>query len=141
MRKIIANKSYDTDTAVLVGEWNNREYGSFDYVAESLYRKRTGEYFLHGEGGARSRYAESHGNNSWGAGETITPLNIESAAEWAESHLTADAYESEFGEVAEGDKLTSLHLSTSAYKKLSLAAAKRGMSRSVIVELLINERL
>lgn len=141
MRKIIANKNYDTDTAVLVGEWNNREYDSFDYVAESLYRKRTGEYFLHGEGGARSRYAESHGNNSWGAGETIMPLSVESATKWAESHLTADAYESEFGKVSEGDKLTSLHLSVSAYKKLSLAAAKRCMSRSAIVELLINERL
>ena len=51
MRKIIANKSYDTNTASLVGAWDNREYGNLDYVSESLYRKRTGEYFIHGAGG------------------------------------------------------------------------------------------
>ena len=141
MRKIIANKSYDTNTATFIGAWSNKEYGSFDYVAESLYRKRTGEYFLHGEGGAYSRYAESHGNNSWSAGEAITPLEVASAVEWAETHLTADAYETEFGEVSEGEQLTSLRLSKAAYKKLSLAAVKRSMSRSAVVELLINEQL
>lgn len=139
MRKIIANKSYDTDTATLIGEWSNQEYDSFDYVAESLYRKRTGEYFLYGEGGARSRYAESHGNNNWGAGEAITPLDVESAAEWAETHLATAAYEAEFGEVSEGEQLASFHLSKAAYKKLSLAAAKRGVPRSAIVELLIGQ--
>ena len=141
MRKTIANKSYDTDTAALVGTWDNREYGNFDYVSESLYRKRTGEYFIHGEGGARSRYAESRGNNSWAAGEAITPLNIESATEWAQEHLDGDTYEREFGEVSEGERLTSLRLSKAAYRKLSTAAAKRGMSRSAIVEMLISENI
>lgn len=141
MRKIIANKSYDTDTAALVGTWDNREYGNFDYVAESLYRKRTGEYFLHGEGGPRSRYAESHGNNSWGAGEAITPLSIESASEWAREHLDSVIYEREFGETSEGERLTSLRLSEVAYRKLSTEAAKRGMSRSAIVEMFISENI
>ena len=58
MKKIINGKLYDTSTAHLVGEWDNQLYGNPDYAAESLYRKRTGEFFLHGEGGARSRYAQ-----------------------------------------------------------------------------------
>lgn len=135
MRKIISGKSYDTDTAKLVGCWDNGDYGNFDYMAESLYRKRTGEYFLHGEGGARSRYAESRGGNSWVGGEAITPLEFASAAEWAEEHLSAAEYEAEFGEVGEGDKqLISLRLSASACAKLSRLSSMRGEPKSAIIE-------
>ena len=41
MKKIINNKLYDTTTAQLVGSWDNNMGGTFDYAAESLYRKRT----------------------------------------------------------------------------------------------------
>ena len=101
MRKIINGKSYDTNTAKLIGSRDNGEYGGFDFISESLYLKRTGEYFLHGRGGARTCYARYVGAESWCGGEQIIPLNLTSASSWAEKNLTADEYEAAFGEVSE----------------------------------------
>ena len=101
MRKIINGKSYDTNTAKLIGSRDNGEYGGLDFLAESLYRKRTGEYFIYGRGGARTCYGEPQGSNWWSGGEKIIPLNLTSASSWAEKNLTADEYEAAFGEVSE----------------------------------------
>ena len=63
MQKIIRGKKYDTDTAKEVCCYsNNLPFGDFDWVQETLYVKRTGEYFLHGKGGARSKYAVPDGD-------------------------------------------------------------------------------
>lgn len=139
MKKIINGKLYDTDTAHLVGEWDNQRYGSFDYVSESLYRKRTGEFFLHGEGGARSRYATHCGNDSWGSGEAIIPLTWDSARQWAEEHLDADEYQAAFGEIVEDDSRTvvTLSLSASSLEKAKRAASQKGMSLSAYIESLL----
>lgn len=138
MRKIIDGKSYDTDTAKLIGCQDNGDYGSFDFMSESLYRKRTGEYFVHGEGGARSRYAESQGSGWWSNGEKIIPLDFASASSWAERHLTTAEYESEFGGAREDEKqLISLRISASAYAKLSKLVSMQGQTKSAIVEGLI----
>lgn len=66
-----------------------------------LYKKQTGEFFLFGEGNARSRYSVSCGCNSWTGGGEIRPLTPEQAMTWAEAHLDVDTYESIFGEVEE----------------------------------------
>lgn len=92
MKKIINNKIYDTDTALLIGESQYSNRRDFNYIFEGLYRKKTGEFFIHGEGGANTRYAESYGNNSWGAGETIIPVDFDTARKWAEENLDADDY-------------------------------------------------
>lgn len=105
MKKIINGRSYDTDTATNVGEyWNGRTNRDFQYVFETLYRKKNGEFFLHGEGGAMSRYAEPVGDMR-GAGEKIIPMTEEEAREWAEEHLDADEYVSVFGDPGEGEEL------------------------------------
>lgn len=102
MKKIINGKKYDTDTASCVGSWDNGYgYSEFGYFSEALYRKKTGEFFLHGKGGAASKYAKSCGENSWSGGEEILPLTEDEAKKWAEGHLEADEYEQIFGEVAE----------------------------------------
>ena len=63
MQKIIRGKKYDTDTAKEVCCYsNNLPFGDFDWIQETLYVKRTGEYFLHGKGGARSKYAKADGD-------------------------------------------------------------------------------
>lgn len=110
MKKIINNKVYDTDTAVLIGNWNNDRHG-FDYCSEYLFRKRTGEYFIHGVSGAMGRYAVSAGQNSWTGGEKIIPLDYDHARSWAEKNLTAKEYEAEFGEVTEDETTTIITLS------------------------------
>lgn len=104
MRKIINGKRYDTETAREVGAHANGMLASdLSYVCETLYVKRNGEYFLHGEGGAMSKYAQSYGNGSWGGGERIMPLSYEAAQEWSELNLDAVEYESEFAVVEDED--------------------------------------
>lgn len=102
MNKIIRGKKYDTETATKLAEWNNEfRRSDFNWFRETLYRKRTGEFFLYGEGGPMSKYAERAGSNGWGYGERIEPMTIEEAQEWAERYLTADEYENIFGAVEE----------------------------------------
>ncbi len=101
MKKIINGKKYDTETAEFVGEMDNGLCGTdFDCIAESLYRKKTGEFFVYGQGGARTRYARKDGASICGGCE-IVPLSEDEAKKWAERYLDADKYEEIFGEVAE----------------------------------------
>jgi hypothetical protein len=102
MKKIINGKMYNTETAEEVGFWsNNYSYNDFRYCEESLYRKKTGEYFLYGSGGAMTKYATSCGDDWRGSGEEIKPMTETEAMKWAEKHLDADEYEEIFGEVEE----------------------------------------
>lgn len=58
MKKIIDGKTYNTETAKVVSVSCNGEYGNMSYVEETLYKKKTGEYFLYGISGANGKYAE-----------------------------------------------------------------------------------
>ena len=79
MKKIINNKLYNTETATELGTWNNGLHSSDpSYVAETLFRKKTGEYFIFGEGGPQTRYCSRCGD-SWGDGEAIIPMRFEKA--------------------------------------------------------------
>ena len=101
MKKIINGKKYDTDTAKEIGYWSNGyPHSDFNYCEETLYLKKTGEYFLHGEGGALTEYARNTWNGSTG-GSCIIPLTEEGAKNWAMDHLECDEYEALFGEVEE----------------------------------------
>lgn len=102
MKKVINGKMYSTETATCVASWDNgRGCGDFNYIEESLYKKTTGEFFLHGEGGANTRYSRSCGSNSWCGGERIEPMSEKEAREWTEDHCSGDVYVEIFGEVAE----------------------------------------
>lgn len=140
MKKIIKNKVYDTETAQRLGEWDNGYYTSdFAYCAETLYRKKTGEYFLHGEGHALSRYA-SHSGNSSGWGEQIIPMTYAEAQAWAEEHLDGDTYISIFGEPEEDGncEMLCIKISAAKMKKLRQAAGKAQLSLVDLVEQLID---
>lgn len=137
MKKIINGRKYDTETATMLGEWANMsDYRDFSYFSETLYRKRNGEHFLHGEGNAASKYAESAGQNSWTGGSAIIPLSYESAQQWAVDHLDVDEYEAIFGEVSEDDDeevVLSVRVPTSAKSALDRLAAKTGRSKGDLV--------
>ena len=67
MKKIINGKKYNTETAKEVGyRSSGGSTSDFSYWCQTLYRKRTGEFFLYGEGGPMTSYARSCGDNSWG---------------------------------------------------------------------------
>ena len=143
MKKIINGSLYNTETARLVGEWDNGVYGNdFRSCSESLYQTKSGKYFVHGEGGPMSTYAVHHGNNTSGS-EQIRDLTASEAREWAEEKLTADEYQKEFGPVDEAsadDKIqTAFNLSASTIDLLKKQKAETGMTMSQMVELAIIE--
>lgn len=144
MKKIINGKLYNTDTAKEIGSWENMDdVRNFSRFEETLYQKRTGEFFLHGVGGAATKYAVSLGNSSWTGGESIIPLSWEAARKWCEEHLSAEEYEAVFGEVTEDDSRTvvTLSISTAALETAKRAAAQAGVSLSGYIEGLIQGKM
>lgn len=143
MNKIIKGKRYNTDTAQLMGEYSYSYRGDFGHWTEELYRKQTGEFFLFGEGGPASKYAESVGQNQWSGGERIRPLTMGEAKSWAEKYLDGDEYEKIFGEVEEdgGKKVMTYSLPMGAIDKLKRAAVNEGRSASGVLADLIEKYL
>ena len=131
MKKIIKGKLYDTTTAKRLGEYEPRPNTSdFHWYCETLYQKKTGEFFLHGEGNAASKYSKSCGQNEWCGSEKIMPMTFKEAQEWAEKHLDGDEYCEIFGDPGEDDEDVALNLiiSAAASAKLKKAAAQNGIS-------------
>lgn len=137
MKKIINGKKYDTDTAQSLAEWSNHmSRFDFGFVVETLYRKKTGEFFIFGEGGAMTKYAESAGRNSWAEGSRIMPMSYDEAKMWAEEHIDGDLYEQIFGEVTEDEsKVTvTFRLTASTVEAVKRKAAQAGMGISEYLE-------
>ena len=142
MKKIINGKVYDTATAASVGSWSfGNGFRDFHYVHETLYRKKTGEFFLHGEGGARTQYAEHVDQNTWSGGERIMPMSYAEAQKWAEEHLDGDEYEAIFGAVVEDDTKASVtyRLPASTVETLKRRAAEQGVGVSEYLESLLEK--
>jgi hypothetical protein len=98
MKRIVNGKRYDTDAATLVATDKGSDRGSFDYYEEELYRTRSGAWFVHGYGHARSRWATSAGQYSWAPGEGIEPMTPDDARTWLEGHGKTDALEQHFAD-------------------------------------------
>ena len=109
MKKTIAGKRYDTETATKMAKWKE----------EILYRKNTGEFFLH-------------------KNDKIEPLAYQAAQKWAE-RLTEEEYESIFGNIDKRSekKVFTLSLSTGTIEKIKRLAAQGGISLSALIENLV----
>ena len=140
MKKIINGKVYSTDTATFLAEFEaSCPANDFQWYKESLYRKKTGEFFLCGEGNGASRYA-SHEFDGWTRGEKIIPLSYKEARDWAEKSLCADDYEKIFSVKEDGEKRTaSFYLSSTAIQTARQKSSESGMSLSDWLEKLIRE--
>jgi len=137
MKKIIGGKVYDTETARELGSWCNAgSWRDFSHKEETLYRKKTGEFFLYGQGGPMTNYAEPTGTNSWSGGERIMPLTFQEASKWAEEKLQADEYESIFGEVTEDESKIQVcySLSAATVETIKRRAAEAAISASEYIE-------
>jgi len=133
MKKVIDGALYNTDTAQELGYVEPAGYNSsdFNYFKETLYRTKSGKYFLHGEGHGNSRYGEWHGNTG-GWGEQIRPYTPEEARKWAEENLEADEYAQIFGEPEEAsDTKTPLNISVSAELKAKLIKMREDTGKSI----------
>ena len=95
MKATINQLIYNTDTADEIASDSGGGYcNDFRHWEETLYRTQKGNYFLHGTGGAMSKYAEKYGN-SYSSGSGIVPLGETEALEWCEEHdcqLTIDEH-------------------------------------------------
>lgn len=141
MKKIIKGKLYDTDKARRLGGDEGGE--GFSHWCEELYQKRTGEFFLYGQGGAMTKYAQALSDNSWSGGEKIIPLTFETARQWAEEHLSADAYAREFGVPEEGEDVVALNIQIDAglMVRIRARAAEDGKSLTATVAALLAKGL
>lgn len=137
MKKIINSKVYDTATAKKVASWySSYARNDFHYYEEELYQKKTGEFFLYGEGNAASPYSKSCGQNEWCGGEKIVPLTYKEAQEWAEKRLDGEDYCAIFGEPDEDseDVTLCIRVSAAAAAKLKREASKNGITQAAQLE-------
>lgn len=85
MKFILDRKLYDTDKAQEIGSYE-RNHGSMDYIHETLYRSPKGVFFLVGEGGANTQYAEHLDNNMRGSGKGAHLIDMGEALDWCAMH-------------------------------------------------------
>lgn len=143
MKKIIGGRRYDTATAKLVGTYETGYIGDFDWRNEKLYMKSTGEFFLAGKGGARTRWS-TRTIDGYASGDGILPLTLEEAREWAEEHLSVKEVENLFripSDAETGKKIQTFSLSQTAIAGLKRLAQTCQTSRSDIIEQLVSKAL
>ena len=101
MQKIIDGKRYDTEKAKLIAEdsWSYRS--DFNHYEESLYLTTKGRWFLHGQGGPASKYAESVPGGGWTGGQAIRPLTEQEAFEWFCHHADPEDAAEHFSDLIE----------------------------------------
>jgi hypothetical protein len=101
MKKTIAGKTYNTDTASQIA---NHAYGyasDFAHWDETLYQTKKGNYFLYGYGGPMTSYSTDLGNNSRGGGSDIRPMTEHEALRWCEQYEDESAIELHFAHLIE----------------------------------------
>lgn len=142
MYKVINGKRYDTDTAQKMGT-QGYDYGGLYDVEETLYRKKTGEFFIYGCGGAGSKYAKPAAGGGTIGGEEIIPATEEYAREWVEEYLDGEDYDRIFGEPEETEELrrASISMPPELYDKLAARAETDGVTVSAVVKSALAEYL
>lgn len=139
MKKVIRNRVYDTETAQKLAEAEDYYQGDFRYCHEELYLKRTGEYFLYGEGGGMSAYADKYPGGGLTNGWKIIPLTYEQAREWAEDHMETDDYQKHF-EVEDENEIfyINAYISAEARKKIDKLRSG-GKTIGAVIEKLLED--
>lgn len=138
MKKVINGRLYNTDTATEIGYDSKYAISDFNHWEETLYKKKTGEYFLLGEGGPMSKYSRTVGMNEWSGGSKIIPLTDEEARQWAEDHMEADDYEMHFDYLqTDAERCYDLLLDlvgTEVMGRLNKSADNRGMNVMLLID-------
>lgn len=135
--------TYNIDTAKKILTWDNgRAVNDNSYAKTTIYKKRTGEYFLYGKGNAGSEYAEPayKDQGAYTPGEVIKPLSYDEAKHLILKHQDEDAdediYEREFGKIKDTEekkqKVFNLKLSTIA--KIKRIASEQGRTQSEVID-------
>ncbi len=98
MKAVIDRKRYDTETATAVASWDNGgDPSDFKHCEETLYVTKNGAYFLHGEGGGLSKYAEIlEAGRARCSGSAIVPMKPDEALDWLQAKQKVNAIEKYF---------------------------------------------
>jgi len=86
MKAVIDGAVYNTETATKIAFFS-KEFGADDFrhVEESLYKTKSGRFFLAGGGGPMTRYSHPVGDRQAG-GAGVVVLTSDEARHWCESH-------------------------------------------------------
>lgn len=142
MRKVIKGNRYDTDTAKKLGESREESLcGKPDWLKETLYRTKAGNYFIHGEGGARTCYGGIAPDGWQTSGEKIIPITEERAMEWAEQYLDAEQYEMAFGAISEDTTRISVFLPFSLVERMDAKGHEMRGGRADIIRIALERYL
>ena len=135
MKKIINNKIYNTDTARRIGARRCDDPGlsAYGFKEESLYQKKTGEFFLLGVGGPDDKYA-THNRRGWTAESArIVPVQYDEAREWAEAALPPEEFGQIFGELGteeKGTEVMTISVPASIARRIRMEAQRTGATIS-----------
>jgi hypothetical protein len=102
MKKIINGIRYNTEKSTEVGSYDHGSYpgsGDFSHWSATLYKTpRSGRFFLYGQGGAMTRFADHSPYGGACGGEKLIPMTDDEAMAWAEKYLDTDAIEDHFAD-------------------------------------------
>jgi hypothetical protein len=84
MQQVIDRTLYDTDTAEQIAHYQeSTDPRDFWFLIEDLYKTSDGHYFLHGRGGAQTKYATRTSDGTTGS-EELRAFTDEEALDWCE---------------------------------------------------------
>ena len=133
LKKVLHGKVYDTEKAIPIGEFSpDIACESPEFFSETLYKKRSGELFLFGEGNTETKYAEL-AKDGWKSGSRIVPLSFSQARDWAAKYL--DELPDIFRDVEDEEtrETMSISLPRSKAQKIRREAAEQGISISAVI--------
>lgn len=113
-KRIIDGKTYNTETATLLGRWVPVNLP----FEESLFKTRHGAYFLYRE-------------DETDLDELIEPLDSEKAQTWIAKNCSASVWEAEFGEAPEAgdpEARITLRIPETLHKRIAAIAESRQQS-------------
>lgn len=123
MKRIINGRRYDTEKAEKIGTYSHPQ----GLLVAGLYRKRSGEYFLH--------MVDSTGG-------TLTPMSQAAAALWAKKMLNRADFAAAFGPVpSNSPSALFVDIGKEAMACLRRGCEAEGVTLKAFVERLIREAL
>jgi hypothetical protein len=101
MKDVIDGQLYDTDADGVESIAIHQpvaDRGDFSYLCERLYKTESGQYFIAGEGGAKTKYSKRVGTGEYSGSSEIRPVSEEEAFRWAQSNdIATEIILDEFG--------------------------------------------
>ena len=138
IKKVIKGVLYNTESAKMLGRRESMR-GS-RCLFETLYKTKSGHYFLYGEILPMSAYASRQKDNLLSDSKFIIPLTPALAVQWGRKNLTAPECNKQFDEPEDSgckEKL-SLSVSSAVKRKLEKQRKETGKSISRIISELVS---